>query len=255
MTEREDAAPRRRSPAALLGLSALALAVFAGFVALGVWQLERRVWKLDLIARVDARIRAEPQEAPGPEAWAQVTAASDEYRRVRVTGTFLKGQDAFTQATTELGAGYWVLAPLRTRRGFTVLVNRGFIPPEKRDLAARSAGEPEGETTVTGLMRMTEPKGGFLRANDPGADLWRSRDVAAIAASRGLTEVALYFIDADATRNPGGWPRGGLTVVAFRNDHLSYALTWFALAALTLVGAAAAWRHERGTRSASRDAA
>ena len=44
--------------------------------------------------------------------------------------------------------------------------------------------------------------------------------------------MAPYFIDADATPDTGGWPRGGLTVVHFPNSHLMYAFTWFSLAAL-----------------------
>lgn len=219
---------------ALFGL--LALAGIAGLTALGVWQLERRVWKLDLIERVDARIHASPVPAPGPEAWPSVTAASDEYRRVAVTGRFLNDRETLVQAVSDLGGGFWVMTPLATDRGFTVLVNRGFVPPEKRDPATRAEAQPQNEVTVTGLLRITEPKGGFLRSNDPAAGRWYSRDVAAIAAATGLERAAPYFMDADATRNPGGWPVGGLTVVSFPNSHLGYALTWFALD-LMLVGA------------------
>ncbi|WP_434624514.1 SURF1 family protein [Azospirillum sp. B2RO_4] len=219
---------------ALFGL--LALAGVAGLTALGIWQLERRVWKLDLIERVDARIHASPVPAPGPEAWPSVSAASDEYRRVAVTGRFLNDRESLVQAVTDLGGGFWVMTPLVSDRGFTVLVNRGFVSPERRDPASRAEGQPQGEVTVTGLLRLTEPKGGFLRSNDPAAGRWYSRDVAAIAAAKGLNDVAPYFIDADGTRNPGGWPVGGLTVVSFPNSHLSYALTWFALD-LMLIGA------------------
>ncbi|MET0271314.1 MAG: SURF1 family cytochrome oxidase biogenesis protein, partial [Sphingomonas sp.] len=63
------------------------------------------------------------------------------------------------------------------------------------------------------------------------------RDVRAIARARRVGPVAPFFVDADAAPNPGGWPVGGLTVVAFRNSHLVYALTWFALAGLSLFGA------------------
>ncbi|GLR80361.1 SURF1 family protein (plasmid) [Azospirillum oryzae] len=230
--------PKRARPVwalALFGL--LALAGVAGLTALGIWQLERRVWKLDLIERVDARIHAFPVPAPGPESWPSVTAASDEYRRVTVTGRLMNDRETLVQAVSDLGGGFWVMTPLVTDRGFTVLVNRGFVPPEKRDPATRAEGQPQGEVTIAGLLRITEPKGGFLRSNDPAAGRWYSRDVAAIAAAKGLTDVAPYFIDADGTRNPGGWPVGGLTVVSFPNSHLSYALTWFALD-LMLIGAA-----------------
>lgn len=235
----------------LIALAAAAL-VFAGLCALGVWQLERRAWKLDLIARVDARVHAAPAAAPDPADWPAVSAARDEYRRVTVRGTFDNAKETLVQAVTELGPGYWVMTPLKADQGFTVLVNRGFVPPEEMAPATRAAGQPAGETTVTGLIRISEPHGGFLRANQPAAGRWYSRDVAAIAAAKGLGPVAPYFIDADATPNTGGWPRGGMTVIHFRNSHLSYALTWFGLAAMVLIWATWAmldrWRRRRGAR-------
>lgn len=214
-------------------LAVLALAA-AGFVALGVWQLERRVWKLDLIAQVDARVHAPAVAPPGPSEWPAVSAERDQYRRVQLRGVFLHDRETLTQAATALGAGYWVMTPLRTDQGFTVLINRGFVPPERRDPAMRAGAG--GEQTVTGLLRVTEPRGGFLRANDPASNRWRSRDVEAIARARGLDAVAPYFIDAELGPDPAAWPRGGLTVIRFPNSHLVYALTWFGMALLSLAG-------------------
>ncbi len=187
-----------------------------------------------------------PVAPPAPADWIRVSDARDAYRRVRVTGRFDHAHETFVRAVSDLGGGYWVMTPLRTDRGFTVLVNRGFVPPERRDPAARKQGLPTGEVTVTGLLRITEPKGGFLRSNDPAASRWYSRDVAAIAQAQGLGAVAPYFIDADDAPNPGGFPVGGLTVVSFPNNHLSYAITWFAMAAL-VAGATGVmiWRGRR----------
>ncbi|MFD1035391.1 SURF1 family protein [Sphingomonas hankookensis] len=199
--------------------------VIAGLIGLGVWQLQRRAWKLDLIQRTEAMLRSPPVPAPPPSAWDGIT-GNDVYRPVVATGRYRPQADTYTQAATALGGGFWVLTPLDTGR-FTVLVNRGFVPPEQRGKVA----PPPGTVTVRGLLRITEPEGGFLRRNDPSADRWYSRDVAAIATKRGLTDTAPYFIDAAATSGKG-WPRGGLTVVTFRNSHLVYALTWFGLAAL-----------------------
>ncbi|WP_210248618.1 SURF1 family protein [Methylobacterium sp. WL6] len=208
---------------------ASALAV-AGLVALGIWQVERRAWKLDLIARVEARIGAAPVPAPGPAAWPSVTEAADAYRHVRVAGRFRHESTTLVQAVTVLGGGFWVLTPL-VADGFTVLVNRGFVPSDRRDPAGWR--RPEGEVDFTGLLRLTEPGGAFLRSNATAEDRWYSRDVAAIASARGLSGIAPYFIDADASADDR-LPVGGLTVVAFHNNHLVYALTWFTLAAMTL---------------------
>jgi surfeit locus 1 family protein len=228
--------PRRR-PA--LAFAMLALVVI--FAALGTWQVQRLFWKLDLIAQVEARIHAPPVPIPSPAQWPTVSAETDAYRRVTVTGTFRHDQSALVQAVTELGAGYWVMTPLALAEGSTVLVNRGFVPANRRD-AIPDGAEP-GTATVTGLLRISEPGGAFLRSNDPEDDRWYSRDVAAIAASRGIMQVAPFFIDADATANPGGLPVGGLTVVRFRNSHLVYALTWYALAVMSAAGA---WISRRG---------
>lgn len=206
--------------------------MFTGFAGLGVWQVERLAWKRELIARVEARVHAAPVAAPGPQAWAGVSAKGDEYRRVRLTGAFENDKETLVQAVTEKGPGFWVMTPLRTDAGYEVLVNRGFVPTELKDPATRIAGQANGPAAVTGLLRMSEPHGGFLRANQPAAGRWYSRDVAAIARARGLAQTAPYFVDADATPNAGGWPLGGLTVVRFRNSHLSYALTWFSLAGM-----------------------
>jgi surfeit locus 1 family protein len=204
-----------------------------GFAALGIWQVERRAWKLDLIARVDARIHAAPAPLPDPRQWPGFDARAEEYRHVRATGVFLNDRETLTQALTERGAGFWVMTPFRTAQG-VVLINRGFVPDDRRQPATRAAAQLQGPVTITGLVRATEPKGGFLRTNDPAANRWYSRDVGAIAAARRLGPTAPFFIDADATPNPGGYPIGGLTVVHFRNAHLVYALTWFALTALCL---------------------
>jgi surfeit locus 1 family protein len=242
--------PQAGAGARLVLLTLGAALLIAGFVALGIWQLHRLAWKRDLISRVGARVHAAPRPAPPPTHWPQVTAESDGYAHVTLSGRYLPAGDTLVQAVTERGAGFWVMTPLRTDAGYAVLINRGFVP-------TRNAvpPPPAGPVTVTGLLRITEPKGGFLRSNDPAADRWFSRDVAAIAARRQVGDAAPYFIDADAGRDPAALPAGGLTVIAFPNNHLQYALTWFGLAVLVAGGYAIAMREERKLRRAPRDAA
>jgi surfeit locus 1 family protein len=267
-----------RSPVFLVIAVTLAVLFFVLFVALGTWQVKRRVWKLDLIARVDQRVHAPPAAAPAPAEWPNVTAAADEYRHVVATGAFLDDSQTLVQAVTDLGAGYWVLTPLRLADGSIVLVNRGYVAADDRDRvrpgAIFQATATSAETArVTGLLRMTEPRGGFLRRNDPAANRWYSRDVQAIAAARGLTRVAPYFIDAEAAvgratsgasalsaaaAEPGDSaaraasgravaPVAGLTVITFHNSHLVYAITWYTLAVMVVGAIWLAIRNETRT--------
>jgi surfeit locus 1 family protein len=222
--------------AALVAFDVAAILLVVCLAALAVWQVHRRTYKLDLIARVEARVHAAPAPAPGPGGWAGISAAADEYRRVSATGEWLEDRSTLVQAVTDLGGGYWVMTPLARDDGTTVLVNRGFVPATGRDPASWRPRSP-GPVTVTGLFRMTEPGGAFLRANDPASNRWFSRDVAAIAASRGLDRVAPYFIDAGRPPGETGLPVAGLTVIAFSNNHLVYALTWGALALMAAAGA------------------
>ncbi len=206
----------------------VSMVILAG---LGTWQVQRLHWKTDLIARVEARLAADTIPVPGSDRWAAITAA-DEYMRVRLSGRFLHDKEALVVASTERGPGYWVMTPLALGDGSIVVVNRGFVTSERRDPATRATGQTEGETTVTGLLRISEASSWILRENDPAADRWYRRDPAQLAKARGLERAAPFFVDADATSNPGGWPVGGMTRVRFNNNHLIYAVTWYGLALL-----------------------
>lgn len=227
---RSEKVQRQHTAAGLAIFCGLMLVLIAALLALGVWQVERLSWKEDLIARVDQRVDAEPVPAPVRAQWEQVSRANDEYRHVTAQGTLQNDRETLIYASTSLGPGYWVITPLMLADSTSILINRGFVPTDKRDPATRSEGQIATPVKITGLLRITEPGGTLVKSNDPANDRWYSRDVAAIADRRGLADPAPYFIDADATPNPGGLPVGGLTQIAFPNNHLVYAITWFALA-------------------------
>lgn len=243
--------PPRRRTARIVFLVVLAAVLFAVFCSLGVWQVQRRAWKLELISQVDQRVHRPAAAAPGPAQWPSLSRGGDEYRHVRATGTPRYDRETLVQATTDYGSGYWVMTPLQLRDGGVVLVNRGFVLPAWRKRSAPD--QPAADIQVAGLLRMSEPDLPFLRHNDPARNIWYSRDTGAIAAARGLGEVAPYFIDAEKrpgqAPDPTVAPVPGLTVLDFPNNHLSYAITWFALAAMVIVGAAIAIRVERRDRA------
>ena len=159
------AAPLQRSGPARKLLALFALLLIVLFAGLGTWQVYRLQWKLDLIARVDARVHAAPVAAPPAAQWGQVSKTSHEYRRVQLSGHYLYAFTTPVQAVSSLGAGFWLLTPLCTVDGHIVFINRGFVPaapnmagryPARRAGAdACAAGGPQ--VSVTGLLRLPEP--------------------------------------------------------------------------------------------------
>ena len=224
------------------GLTIACALLFAILCALGVWQLERLQWKLALIARVNSHIAAAPLPLDTIKA---LNADEAQYRRVTLNGRFDHAHEAFV-FTTDAGAPvYHVLTPFITEDGRILLVDRGEVPKDKLDPATRVAGNVTGPTQVTGVWRVPDAPGTFTPPADPAHRIWYARDLAGIAAADHLTLAAPVLIEADAAPNPGGLPRGGQTVVAFRNQHLSYAVTWFGLA-ICLLGVWFAYHISKG---------
>ena len=160
-----------------------------------------------------------------------------EFRHVTDEGVFLHDKEIFLGATSEAGRnGYQVLTPLREAEGRNVFVNRGFIPAELKDPVKRSESQIAGTVRVQGLLRLPTGKPvWFLPDNRPDLNYWLWVDLSAMAAADKLQNVAPFYIDADSTPNPGGWPKGGITRLELRNDHLQYAITWFSLAVALIV--------------------
>ncbi|MBV9431165.1 MAG: SURF1 family protein [Hyphomicrobiales bacterium] len=203
---------------------------------LGIWQLERKNWKEGLIAAISARVDAPPAQFPPEAAWSVLAPETDEYRHVRLDGHFLNDKEAHLQANLvssgmDDGAlGYDILTPLELPNGALVLVNRGFVPLDKKDASARRESEIEGKTLVTGLIRFPQARPWFAPKDDAANNIWFSRDPTLIAKAYGLERVAPVIVDADEATDKNTLPRGGQTRIMLPNDHLQYALTWFGLA-------------------------
>ena len=213
------------------GLTIACAVLFAILCGLGTWQLERLQWKLALIATVNSHMAAAPLSLGEILA---MKGDDAQYRRVRLDGRFDHAHEAYVFTTDEGAAVYHVLTPLTTIDDKVVMVDRGEVPKEKLDPASRAAGNVDGDVQVTGVWRVPDPPGAFTPPPDAGKRIWFARDLKAIAATDHLELAAPVVIEADAAANPGGWPRGGQTVVSFRNQHLSYAVTWFGLAIVLL---------------------
>ena len=235
----------RRRPRLVPTLITIAIVLVCA--GLGVWQLERLQWKRGLIAARAAAVAAPPVAPPGSFAEAR----GMEFRHVADQGVFLNDKELYLGAISQHGgeAGFHVLTPLREADGRIVLINRGFVPSDRKDPNTRPAGQLEGMVRVAGLLRVPPAKkpGWFLPDNRPDLNYWFWIDLNAMAKADGLDNVAPFYIDADATPNPGGWPQGGVTPLELPNDHLQYAITWFSLAAGMLVIYIVSLRQDRRT--------
>jgi surfeit locus 1 family protein len=239
-------------PATLL--AAIGIAVLLG---LGTWQLERRAWKEELLATIARRSASIPVDRDdwrrrGCRDPASVgLAASCEYLVVRLAGRFEHARERHVYTIAPRvdgigGVGYWIMTPFRLAgTSETIYVSRGFVPLEKKEPATRAAGQIEGETVVTGLVRSAEARGSFTGANDPASNIYylrRPSEFADPAVASG--EAQSSFVDLLAPTPPGGLPRPTAGSIDIPNRHLEYAPTWYGLA-LTLAGVFAAFASGR----------
>jgi len=196
-------------------------------LGLGSWQVQRLVEKNAENAFRAARVTAPAVDLPGRID----DLAEFEFRRVRVTGVLRHDREIFLNARSRRGnAGYHILSPLVRDGAAPVLVNRGWVPYERRKPETRAAGQVEGQVTIEGIARREARKGWFMPDNDPTRNEWFWYDLPAMAAAAGLSDIVPLYIEADASPNPGGFPIGGQTIVEIPSPHLQYAITWYALA-------------------------
>jgi surfeit locus 1 family protein len=220
----------------LLAPTALTLAMLALLLGLGSWQVQRLHWKEALIAERDGRLAARPVALPALSPATPPEALDDlAFRRVAVRGRFLHQAELLLVAPALSGAaGYHVITPLERSDGGVVLVSRGWIPYHLEAPESRAQGQVEGQVRIAGIARATSRQGLFVPDNSPETGLWYWRDLGGMAAHLGL-EAPPLLIEAGPAPNPGGYPLGGQTRIELKNDHLGYAITWYALAA-ALVG-------------------
>ena len=222
----------------------ICLPVFAVLVSLGNWQLERMAWKQALIDRMNARQAAARTALPPLADWPLMTAATDEYRRVQLTGNFLHQfeQYWFTH-NDKSGPGVEVITPFALATGGNVLVNRGFVPMHLKDPKDRAAGQVAGSVTMSGLLHWPGERKMFDPPDEPENNFWFVRDLNAMAENTGL-QVAPFFVDSDRESGVSGGPQGGQTRMNLPNRHLEYVITWYGLA-LALVIVYVLWHIRR----------
>ena len=224
----------------------ISLPILVLSLSLGIWQMERREWKLDILDRLTANQAAAPLTL---DELLRGDSLRHEYGRVKVAGTFLHDKEFHLAARSlKNKVGMQVVTPLKTDDGRIVLFDRGWIPSEKKEPAQRTEGQVAGRVELTGIVRRSQIKGRFVPDNAPDKNVWFQVDVPLMRQLAGASpdpRLDTFFLEADAAPNPGGVPIGGQTRLDIPNDHLQYAITWF-LIALALAGVYLAYHWENG---------
>ncbi|MEW5964959.1 MAG: SURF1 family cytochrome oxidase biogenesis protein [Pseudomonadota bacterium] len=250
----------------LLWPTLASLAGLAVLVSLGNWQMSRKAWKEELIARLAAGASAPPVPLAIALGEAADEPGSIGFRRVTVTGTLEHERELHLWAGDARGAAWSILTPLRLARPIDAgrrypiewaLVIRGSVPAALKSAETRAAGQVAGEVTITGRIRLDEGRNWAAGAPDLARNEWYSRDLSAMrahllgseAAGSAAVEdqaarIAAVFVEAEVALGGEGAPQPQLSALQLPNRHLEYALTWYGLA-LTLVGVFAAFARSR----------
>ena len=235
------------------------LLMVALFVGLGIWQLQRRLEKHALIAHLTERLAAAPGLLPSPSQWSAMTPVRDEFRRVSFAATYESRPDAMVYSSGSAvrddisGPGTWAFMPAVLPSGETVVINAGFVQNTMQDRAQEDravkqvvTGEP---VTLTGYVRFPETAGALTPSENPAKRLWFTRDHLAMARALGWGEggrpVAPFYIDLEQPMPASGIPKPGPLEVHLKDDHLQYAITWFALAGAVMIAFGVWWRAQR----------
>lgn len=226
--------------------SLVSLAIFAVALGLGIWQMERRAWKRDILDRMAVNQAAAPISL---DELLKGDPLRHEYGRVKLAGTFVHDKEFYLAARSlKNKVGLQVVTPLATDDGRIVLFDRGWIPQETKDPTRRAAGQVQGRVELTGIVRRNQERRQFAPENVPDRNVWFHVDVPlmrSMAGGKPYPKLDAFFLEADAAANPGGVPVGGQTRLDIPNDHLQYAITWF-LIALAMAGVYLAYHWENG---------
>ncbi len=211
---------KRRWPLLILSLIATALLLNLGF-----WQLRRLEEKQTLITNIDQRMQAQAVDL------AQMDPIDPEYLKIKLQGHFLD-QPILRKLTSHQGRpGFDILQPFVTTSSKLVLVHRGSVPED-------FTGAMPQATSIEAIIRLHNKGQGFFDPeNDTAKGLWYWWDVPEMLAAIPPQPDAetMPFIAQQLPSPDQKLPEALAPKAELRNNHLGYAITWFGLAAVTLL--------------------
>ncbi len=188
------------------------------FCSLGTWQLYRLQWKLELISEITIGLDSTPLEYSNT--------IKKDYQRVKVKGKFDFDQQIYLYSLNDSGKpGFDVITPFKTNKNENVLINRGWINKELKDnpnINTKSGSQQK----IIGLLRKIYKPNIFKPDNDIKNNIWFSINLEDLKEATGdqFNEFVIFLED-----NQVKTPVPKKTSIDVPNNHLKYAITWYAI--------------------------
>jgi surfeit locus 1 family protein len=222
----------------LVKLLAVAVLVAATCISLGIWQIARLHQRQQFNTAVRAGLSAPPAPVssllpPG------VDPDAVRYRRAEASGTYdIAHEVVLYGRTQDSRAGNHLLTPLELDGGGSILVDRGWVPLEIDDPGSVGAAPPAGDVTVDGVLFASEGDPPGPVGSSPAPTTTMSRvDLARIQDELPYRIAPVYLLLQDQSpAQPEALPVPAPLPELSEGPHLSYAIQWFAFAAIALAG-------------------
>ena len=198
----------------------LLFSVFVYFIiltllSLGFWQIYRLNWKLELIEQIENSLKNDPVELSKIE--------KKNYLRIKTSGDIDFDKQIYLYNLNNAGKpGFEVINPIKIGDE-NYLVNRGWIPFEKKDLPEINLVD---QNQIVGTLMLQTKPSSFKPENDIEKNYWftLNREDILKFTGRNFSEYVIYL------NGDYKIPKPRLITAKISNNHKKYAITWFSMA-------------------------
>jgi len=185
------------------------------FVGLGTWQIVRLNWKNNLILEIENSLKSPPVEL--------TQSSKENFLKIKTSGSINFDKQIYLYNLNDSGTpGFEVINPIIIGDE-NYLINRGWIPFEKRDTQEINIFD---QKNIIGTLKLQGRKNIFKPDNDLNKNYWFNLNREDIFKFTGKN-FSQYIIYLDGNYK---FPRPKKITANISNNHQKYAITWFSLA-------------------------
>ena len=189
--------------------------IISTLLSLGFWQIYRLNWKLELIEQIENSLKNDPEELSNIE--------KKNYLRIKTSGDIDFDKQIYLYNLNDAGKpGFEVINPIKIGDE-NYLVNRGWIPFEKKDLPEINLVD---QNQIVGTLMLQTKPSTFKPENDIEKNYWftLNREDILKFTGRNFSEYVIYL------NGDYKIPKPRLITAKISNNHKKYAITWFSMA-------------------------